>query len=432
MNRSMFNSARILLCGLFLLCVVGAANAQFKAGIQGTVTDSGGGLIPEAKMTLTNKETGKTQDVTTSSDGFYQISGLAPGKYKLTVEKSGYKQTVFDDVTVNAETMRGLDVQLEPGEVSASVTVTSEGEVQLGTENGSETRGITTLEIRGLPQTGRDPYELLRLTPGIIGDSSRSSNGNSVNLGGQSTGPGGSNTSVFQTENQVQVSANGQRVTSNNYQVDGVSVNSLGWGGAAVITPNQESVKEVRILSSTYTAEVGRNSGAQIQVVSQNGTNQFHGSAFFKYDSPGLNAVNKFPGSTTATGRVNRAFRNYGGSIGGPLYLPRFGEGGKSYTSGKDRQWFFFSFEGLRENLSSITFNQPIETAAFRNYIIAVRPNSLAARLFSTPGIEPRIAGLRATVCPGLPPGSVCQQLPGGLDIGSLNLSRPTGAFYGF
>jgi len=428
----MFNSARILLSGLFLLCAVGAASAQFKAGIQGTVTDSGGGLVPEAKMTLTNKETGKTQDTTSSSDGFYQISGLAPGQYKLTVEKSGYKQKVFDDVAVNAETVRGLDVELEPGDVSASVTVTSEAEVQLGTENANETRGISTVEIRGLPQVGRDPYELLRLTPGIIGDSSRGSNGNSVYLGGQSTGPGGSNTSVFQTENQVQVSANGQRVTSNSYQVDGVSVNSLGWGGAAVITPNQESVKEVRILSSTYTAEVGRNSGAQIQVVSQNGTNQFHGSAFFKYDSPGLNAVNKFPGSTTATGRVNRAFRNYGGSIGGPLYLPRFGEGGESYTSGKDRQWFFFSFEGLRENLSSVTFNVPIETAAFRSYIIANRPNSLAARLFSTPGIAPRIAGLRSTTCPGLPPGSVCQQLPGGLDIGSLNLSRPTGAFYGF
>ena len=432
MNRSMFNSARILLSGLFLLCAVGAASAQFKAGIQGTVTDSGGGLVPEAKMTLTNKETGKTQETTSSSDGFYQISGLAPGQYKLTVEKSGYKQKVFDDVAVNAETVRGLDVALEPGDVSASVTVTSEAEVQLGTENANETRGISTVEIRGLPQVGRDPYELLRLTPGIIGDSSRGSNGNSVYLGGQSTGPGGSNTSVFQTENQVQVSANGQRVTSNSYQVDGVSVNSLGWGGAAVITPNQESVKEVRILSSTYTAEVGRNSGAQIQVVSQNGTNQFHGSAFFKYDSPGLNAVNKFPGSTTATGRVNRAFRNYGGSIGGPLYLPRFGEGGESYTSGKDRQWFFFSFEGLRENLSSVTFNVPIETAAFRSYIIANRPNSLAARLFSTPGIAPRIAGLRSTTCPGLPPGSVCQQLPGGLDIGSLNLSRPTGAFYGF
>jgi Carboxypeptidase regulatory-like domain/TonB dependent receptor-like, beta-barrel len=432
MNRTTFGFIRVLLCGLFLLFAVGSANAQFKASIQGTVTDTALGLIPEAKVTLTNTETGRAQEVTTSSEGVYVISGLAPGKYTLITEKAGYMKSVLMSVTIGAENVQGIDIMLEAGEITASVTVSDEISQQLETENANETRGISTQEVRGLPQVGRDPYELLRLTPGIIGDGSRSSNGNSVNLGGQSTGPGGSNTSVFQTENQVQVSANGQRVTSNNYQVDGVSVNSLGWGGAAVITPNQESVKEVRILSSTYTAEVGRNSGAQIQVVSQNGTNEFHGSAFFKYDSPGLNAVNKFPGSTTATGRVNRAFRNYGGSIGGPLYLPRFGEGGKSYTSGKDRQWFFFSFEGLRENLSSVTFNQPIETAAFRSYIIAVRPNSLAARLFSTPGIEPRIAGPRATVCPSLPPGSVCQQLPGGLDIGSLNLSRPTGAFYGF
>ncbi|HLA13350.1 MAG TPA: TonB-dependent receptor [Pyrinomonadaceae bacterium] len=423
---------RFTIIGLFLLSAVTMAQAQFKAAVQGTITDSSGGLIPEAKVTLTNTETGKTQETTSSGEGFYIISGLPPGKYKLTVEKAGYNQKIFEDVAISAETVRGLDIALDPGEVSASVTITAGSEEQLETENANQRRGITTEEVRGLPQYGRDPYELLRLTPGIIGDSSRGSNGNSVSLGGQSTGPGGSNTSVFQTENQVQVSANGQRVTSNNYQVDGVSVNSLGWGGAAVITPNQESVKEVRILSSTYTAEVGRNSGAQIEVVSQNGTNQFHGSAFLKYDSPGLNAVNKFPGSTEATGRVNRAFRNYGGSIGGPLHLPRFGEGGKSYYSGRDRHFFFFSFEGLRENLSSVSFNQPIETADFRSYIIANRPNSLAARLFSTSGIAPRIAGIRPTACPGLPPGSVCQQLPGGLDIGSLNLGRPTGAYYGF
>jgi len=387
MNRIILMCLRALSCGLVVVFAVMTTQAQFKAGIQGTVTDSTGGLVPDAKITLTSKETGKTQETTSTSDGVYRLSSLAPGQYKLTVEKDGYKQKIFDDVTVNAETVRGLDVQLDPGEVTASVTVTSEGEAKLETENANERRGLTTPEIRGLPQAGRDPYELLRLTPGVIGDGSRSSNGNSVFLGGQNTGPGGSNSSVFQTENQVQVSANGQRVTSNNYQVDGVSVNSLGWGGAAVITPNQESVKEVRVLSSHYTAEVGRNSGAQIEVVSQNGTNQFHGSAFFKYDSPGLNSVNKFPGATEATGRVNRAFRNFGGSIGGPLYLPRFGEGGKSYYGGKDRQFFFFSFEGARENLSSISFNQPIETAAFRNYIIANRPNSLAARLFSTPGI---------------------------------------------
>ncbi len=432
MARLFSISARLFLSTLFLLFVVITGNAQFKAGVQGTVTDSGGGLVPGAKVTLTNKETGKIQETESSDDGFYRLANLAPGQYKLTVEKAGYKQQIFEDLSVNAEAVRGLDVTLEPGEVSATVTVSSETEARLETENASESRGISTEEVRGLPQYGRDPYELLRLTPGVIGDNSRSSNGNSVSLGGQSTGPGGSNTSVFQTENQVQVSANGQRVTSNNYQVDGVSVNSLGWGGAAVITPNQESVKEVRILSSTYSAENGRNSGAHIEVVSQNGTNDFHGSAFFKYDSPGLNSVNKFPGATEATGRVNRAFRNYGGSIGGPLHLPRFGEGGPSYFSGKDRLFFFFSFEGLRENLSSVSFNQPVETAAFRSYVIANRPNSLAARLFGTSGVEPRIAGIRAAACPPLPPGSVCQVLPGGLDIGSLNLARPTGAYYGF
>src|SRR5262249_123602 len=227
MNRTFLMCLRALSCALFLVFAVMTTQAQFKAGIQGTVTDSTGGLVPEAKITLTSKETAKTQETTSSSEGFYRLSSLAPGQYKLTVEKSGYKQKIFDDVTVSAETVRGLDVQLEPGDVTASVTVTSQGEAQLETENANERRGLTTQEVRGLPQVGRDPYELLRLTPGVIGDSSRSSNGNAVYLGGQSTGPGGSNTSVFQTENQVQVSANGQRVTSNNYQVDGVSVNSL-------------------------------------------------------------------------------------------------------------------------------------------------------------------------------------------------------------
>src|SRR5882724_959617 len=198
MNRTTFSLGRIMIGGLFLLFAVGTANAQFKAGIQGTVMDSSGALVPEAKITLTSKETGKTQDTTSGSEGFYRLSGLPPGQYKLTVEKAGYKQKIFDDVAVNAETVRGLDVELDPGDVAASVTVTSEREAQLETENANETRGITTQEVRGLPQFGRDPYELLRLTPGIIGDSSRSSSGNAVSLGGQSTGPGGSNTSVFQ------------------------------------------------------------------------------------------------------------------------------------------------------------------------------------------------------------------------------------------
>src|SRR6185295_12589205 len=157
------------------------------------------------------------------------------------------------------------------------------------------------------------------LTPGIFGDAGRSPNGNANGLP-NSPGPGGSNNSIFQTENQVPISANGQRLSSNNYQVDGVSVNSQTWGGAAVITPNQESVKEIQVVSSTYSAEDGRNSGAQIKVVTQGGANQIHGSAFFKYNDPDLNAFNKYNGPDNAPRvRVNDMFRQFGGSIGGPV-----------------------------------------------------------------------------------------------------------------
>ena len=107
MNRTMSSLVRVTTCALFLLLFLGSANAQFKAGIQGTVTDSGGGLVPEAKVTLLNTETGKTQETTTSAEGFYRLSGLPPAKYKLTVEKAGYKQAVFDDVAVNAEATQG-------------------------------------------------------------------------------------------------------------------------------------------------------------------------------------------------------------------------------------------------------------------------------------------------------------------------------------
>ncbi|MDQ2975702.1 MAG: carboxypeptidase-like regulatory domain-containing protein [Acidobacteriota bacterium] len=157
MNRTTFSLVRILMCGLFVLFAITTGQAQFKAGIEGTVTDTGGGLVQEAKVTLTNTETGKTQETTSSSEGFYRLSGLPPGKYKLTVEKAGYKQKVFDNVAVNAEAVQGIDVALEAGEVSATVTVTQETGTILQTENANVDKAITTQEIRTLPQFGRDP-----------------------------------------------------------------------------------------------------------------------------------------------------------------------------------------------------------------------------------------------------------------------------------
>ena len=147
MNRTTSSLVRIITCGLFLLLAIGTANAQFKAGIQGTVTDTGGGLIPDAKIKLADTETGKTWEVSSSGEGFYRISGLAPGKYTLTIEKPGYKKGVLENVSIGAESVQGLDVVLETGEVSATVTVTDGTTSQLETENATIAKGITAAEI---------------------------------------------------------------------------------------------------------------------------------------------------------------------------------------------------------------------------------------------------------------------------------------------
>jgi len=421
MPRTILSFARIATCGFFLLCAVITAQAQFRAGVQGTVSDSSGALVPDAKVVLKDTETGKTQETTTSNEGFYRILGLAPGRYELTVEKAGYKKSMSETLTVGAENIQGVDVILEIGEITATVTIADEATgQQLETENANVTKGITTAEVRRLPQVGRDPYELLRLTPGIFGDAGRNPNGGSTGLP-NSPGPGGSNISIFQAENQPQITANGQRISANNYQIDGVSVNSLSHGGAAVVTPNQESVKEIQVSSSTYSAEDGRNSGAQVKVVSQNGTNEFHGSAFLKYNSPKLNAFNKYPNDfgRGRTERVERLFRQFGGSLGGPLYLPRFGEGGPSVYSGKNRAFFFFSYEGLRENTNTLSTGY-VETAQFRQAVLSAR-SGITAAILRSDGIVPRIAGILTPSCADVNGNIPCQVVGGGLDLGSLS-----------
>lgn len=422
MNHGLVSFVRITMCGLLLLIAVTSASAQFTAVVQGTVSDSTGGLVPDATVTLTNKATGQAHTTTTSGDGFYRISGLGPGNYTLSAEKTGFKKQLLESVVVSAEAAQGFDIVLTTGELSETVTVTDVTSQALETENGNVSRALTTREIQQLPQVGRDPYELLRLTPGVFGDGARGGNGGAVNLP-NTTGPGGSNNSIFQTENQVQISANGQRLSSNNFQIDGVSVNSFNWGGAALVTPNQESVKEVRILSSTYSAEDGRNSGAQIKVVSQDGTNDFHGSAFFKYNSPKLNAFNKYNGPGAPGVRVNDYIRQFGGSLGGPLFLPRFGEGGPSTFGGRNKSFFFLSYEGLRSSVNG-TGRAYVETAEYRQLVQTLRPGSVTAQILGSTGVLPRTLGVFAPNCGafGNDPNR-CRVVAGGLDIGS-----PTGA----
>jgi len=385
---------KILLAVLLSFFAV-STYAQFRASIQGTVMDPKANALAAAKVTITNQDTGVVHETVTSDQGFYRVNELPPGLYTVTVESAGFKQSVSKDIVVEAEQPRGYDITLQVGTVQESVNV-SANVLGLQTENASTTNTISSQEVLTLPQFGRDPYELIRLTPGVFGDAARQGNGNSFVLP-QQVGPGGSNNAIFQTENQVPIVANGQRVTANTYSLDGVSINSLSNGGAAVITPNQESVQEIVVTSASYNAEQGRNSGAQVEVISRGGSNSYHGSGLIKFNDKGLNAFNKFYGPTNVPlhsitcedgsftivashcpTRNDQKYRDFAGSLGGPII--------------HDKLFFFFSYEGLRQNNTVTDRSVTLEAPSFRQYVIQVNPNSLAAKIFKTPGIAPRIS----------------------------------------
>ena len=393
-------SRTVVLAFFFCFLTISVAFGQYGASLQGTVEDKSGATVSGAKVTATNQATGVSRDTVTSDAGFYRIPGLTPGAYTVDVEATSFKKSSTPDVQVAAETTKGLDIALEPGPATESVTV-SGTTADLQTENASITGTITAQQIVNLPDYGRDPYELIKLSPGVFADSARQGNGNALAIP-QQVGPGGSNSQIFQTENQVQAIADGQRVSANNFILDGVSVNSLEWGGAAVVTPNQESVNEVSVSSSSYSAQDGRNSGAQVKVISRSGTNAWHGSAFVKFNDAGLNAFNKFYGPTNVpisqitceTGtpsqfmiyashcptRVDQRYNDYAGSFGGAIL--------------KNKLFFFFSYEGIRLKDTTTIRSQTLETPQFEQYVVANNPGSIAAKLFSTPGITPRISSV--------------------------------------
>ncbi len=361
------------ICSFCLVCSLQQLAAQYRGSFQGTVTDATGAVVPGATVTLTSVDTSNSRTATTSGAGTYAFPNLAPGQYTFKVEKTGFNTQVVNNVSLTSEQAQGQDIQLQVATQTAqTVTVNASESPAIDTENANVAATFSHREVQALPTFGRDTYQVAALAPGAFGDNARAGNGSgSQNLPG-SAGPGGSSgsSSIFQTENQVQVVANGTRNNSNNFQVDGVSTNSLAWGGAAVITPNKESVKEVTVESNQYSADNGRNSGAQVLLVSQNGTNQFHGSALMKFDRPGLNAYQRWNGPDNATvQRDTDRFNQWAGSLGGPII--------------KNHLFFFFSYETLR-NASTSTSLGWYETPQFLKSAGAA--NSIASKILSYPG----------------------------------------------
>src|ERR1700722_468672 len=309
-----------------------AAHAQFRASIQGTVTDTTGAVIPGANLTLTDTDTNHPITATSNASGVYNFNALPPDHFTLVIDAKGFKSQTIKDVRLTPEQANACNVQLEIGESTTTITVSGDAIAPLETATASTSGVVSSDQIQHLPSANRDVFQLAQLAPGVFGDGSQGGSGGTNNLPGNS-GPGGSGNGagIFQTENGPQVIANGSQNSSNSISIDGISTVSAVWGGTSVITPNEDSVGNVKIVSNSYDAENGRFSGAQLQVTSKSGTNDWHGSLFFRANRPGLNAYQRYNGTgfyANPTGtpsqrgltRDAERFNQFGGSVGGPIW----------------------------------------------------------------------------------------------------------------
>ena len=270
-------SSRLQLLGLLILfcCVIftSAAQAQYRGSLRGTVSDPQGAVISGATVTLVNKDTNSTMVATSDGNGIYTFNALPPAPYRLTAEHAGFKKQVLEDVQIIPEQLNSLNLQLEVGGADQTVTVSSTTEA-LDTETATISSTISSNQIQHMPSFNRDVFQLAQLTPGVFGDGSQQGGGGSFELPGNQ-GPGGTsggNGGIFSTENGPQINTGGGQYQNNGISIDGISTVSAVWGGTSVITPSEDSVDNLKVVSNSYDAEFGRFSGAQIQVSTKSGT----------------------------------------------------------------------------------------------------------------------------------------------------------------
>jgi hypothetical protein len=308
-----------------LLLVASAlpVHAQYRTSIQGVVSDSSGAVVPGATLTLTNPGTNEKQVRVSDANGVFNFNALpASIPFQLTAEKKGFTKKVLDNVALIPDQANALNVELGLGSETQTVTVNAESAPALDTETASINGVVSSNEIQHMPALGRDVLKLAQLAPGSFGDNSQVANNNNYNLPGTQTGGGqsGGADGIFKTENGAQVISNGNQTENNGISIDGISTTSVVWGGSTVITPSEDSVESVKILSNSYDAEDGRFAGSQIKITSKSGSNDFHGSLFFTTHQPNLNAYQRYNGNGNPLIRDNTKFNQFGGSIGGPIW----------------------------------------------------------------------------------------------------------------
>jgi len=404
MRRHVFRIPVLLLI-FFTFSLSTLVQAQYRTSIQGVVTDPSGAVVSGAQLTLTNPATGETIVRESDAAGVYNFNALAAAKFRLEVTKSGFQKKVIDNLELIPEQPNALNVVLEVGTDAQTITVNAETTPLLQTETASISGVISDNQVTHMPSFGRDVFQMLQLAPGVFGDGAQGASGGGQNLPGMA-GPGatGGSQGIFQTENGPAASAAGQQTSNNSISIDGISTASAVWGGTTIITPSEDSVDNVKVLANSYDAEYGRFAGAQIQVTSKGGTNNFHGSAFFDAHRPGLSAYQPWNGGVKPL-RDNSFFDQFGLSVGGPIW--------------KNKIFAFFAWETIRSpQAAAVIGNQWAETPAFA----ALAPSgSIAAQYLNFPGNPVANIGVNNVTCAsaGLAEGVNCRTVAGGLNIGT-------------
>ncbi len=322
--------------GLFTLAVLfgmtaGATSAfaqsSTAATVRGHVEDASGAVLPGVTITLTNTGT-KAMSTAVSDDRGQYLVQVFPGSYDLKAELSGFKTYEQKGLTLSQNDARGIDVKLEVGQQSETITVTAQSEI-IQTETGAREGVLSAKQIDNLSVIGRSSLELMRILPGVVADFNV---GEAVSFGG-----GANNTQGY--------TVNGIRSSANTVQLDGSNLIDIGSNSGVIVTLNNDMVQEVKVQSSNFAAEFGAG-GMNVSGVTKAGASKFHGEAYDYWRDSKFSA-NDRSNTITGTPKPQSKYNYPGGNFGGPLFF------GDNYTKNHDKLFFFVGLEGQRQQVDS-------------------------------------------------------------------------------
>jgi trimeric autotransporter adhesin len=320
-------------CALLWLSTSSVVAQSYQGSLRGAVRDKSGNVLPAATLTLVNEATNLARTTVTNAEGEYFFEKVDPGKYKVAATLNGFKRIDRTGILVETQQQLTLDLLLEVGDVAETVVITDEVPL-IESANASVGQVISKQFLSDLPNSGRNPFSLAAISPNYI--------------------PAGNPTFNRQQDQSgsSQISLAGGPVRGNNYLLDGVPIADI--GNRAVIIPTFEAIQELKMQVNNYDAEAGRTGGGIFNVSARSGSNQLHGS-LFGFLRPNPLQANNFFNNRNSIKRPAADYGLYGGSIGGPVYLPKI-------YNGKDKTFFWIAMEGYRmQSFLSETFTVPTE-----------------------------------------------------------------------